>query len=203
VLDQDIVRILYVVKFLCNNIVMVSDSVTRPYTTDRYAQEVLLPHGLPLEMCEGADIYDLGCGFSDLQADLEQSGINASVTGVDFNPHVLTDQSVRKTRVINADLHALPLADESADIVIASYSLPLWDYSSEGISSFFGECVRILRSQGLLAVYPIAVRPNLLSIEPWEDRESLALKKADEIKKSEDWLDLSQSNDCLTAIKLR
>ena len=182
---------------------MVSDTVTRPYTTDRFAHEVLLPHGLPLEVCEGAQIYDLGCGFSDLEADLEQNGINASVTGVDFNPHVLADQTVRKTRVINADLHALPLPDESADIVIASYSLPLWDYSSDGITSFFAECVRILKTQGLLAVYPIAVRPNLLSIEPWENRQSHALKKACEIKRSEDWLDLSQSTDCLTAIKLR
>lgn len=41
-------------------------------STARRIEEVVRLHGLPIQCFDGAMVYDLGCGHSDLERDLTQ-----------------------------------------------------------------------------------------------------------------------------------
>lgn len=93
--------------------------------TGRTLERVLDLHNLTtmdLGLFEGATIYDFGCGHSDLGYGLAEQGIVANVSGFDQDP----DHASGGTQNIRARLDNIPAKTESADIVLATFSLPYW-----------------------------------------------------------------------------
>lgn len=176
----------------------------------RETLDVLGLHCLPASNFKGKVVYDLGCGGSDLGAGLGALGIRAAVTGFDNNPNNIPykERSEYSGKRVTCDIANVEADDASADIVLATYSLPMWARSAGEIDAFFNECKRLVRIGGLLSIYPIAV-----TIQQFEDslegdiersnRVLTARLNAHDIDLSRDWLNLSDDNERLTARKLR
>lgn len=131
--------------------------VERPPITGRDLECVLSIHKLTKEIFEGAVVYDLGCGNSDLGDELAIHGIHGSVIGFDRDRQVIAESEFDRTltKKLHADLTQLPVDNESADIVLATYSLPFWASSPEEIVSFFSEACRAVKTGGLLSISPL------------------------------------------------
>jgi ubiquinone/menaquinone biosynthesis C-methylase UbiE len=171
--------------------------------TGRGLDAVLDAHGLPLSAFAGETIYDLGCGRSDLQAELSIRGVRACVIGFDNDDRALDHSGNSATQKIFAELDDLPVEDESADIVIATYSLPMWGKDPEQIQNFYAECTRIVKINGLLSVYPISAALGGDLNEEALERLSAAVVGAMEIRRSQDWLSLNQDRESLTVRKIQ
>jgi ubiquinone/menaquinone biosynthesis C-methylase UbiE len=174
--------------------------------TGRGIEAVLQFHDLPLSAFEGATVYDLGCGMSDLGAELAARGVQAAVTGFDRNPNAFRryGRTSSSTRAVVASLDTLPAEDDSADIVLATYSLPMWGKDSQEIQDFFDEGQRVVKPGGILSVFPItAVRQADHCTEPREQRLRAAQTSARHIFQSSDWLAMRYSSDALTARRVQ
>jgi len=160
----------------------------------RTLQEILDYHQIPLEAFEGAVVYDLGCGTSNLGAELALRGIHATVTGFDIHPEALSADSSREGSTIRryARLDDLPVDDESADIAMATYSLPFWAKNSKEISGFFREGSRVPRVGGIFSVFPMNVAGGILFDvdEPTSSRWATMIDELDTIKSS-GWVPLT------------
>lgn len=160
---------------------------------------VLRYHELPIDIFEGMVVYDLGCGYNDLASDLAVRGVKATVKGFDENPDVLeeTSQGESATQLIFAHLDNLPVADASADVALATYSLPLWGRDSEEIVGFFKECTRVVRRGGILSICPIE---RTTRESPHEIEKAMAAG-VNQILESPEWIALNTEPAVLTAIK--
>lgn len=136
----------------------VDSTQNRLSSNDLY--DVLQNHELPLGFFEGKRILDNGCGGSNLGAELARSGINAEVFGVDpYGDEYdwASETGVGSTMKISGNANALPILDESIDAVLATMSWPVWAKSAKDIVRFFSESKRVLKVDGLLSIYPLAV----------------------------------------------
>ena len=96
------------------------------------------------------DIVDLGCGTGRWLQHLEASAPR-SLSGVDSSPAMLAEarkKCCKSTALIQASSAAIPLPDESADCVLASFLLSYIPH----IPAFAGEIARILRPGGTLII---------------------------------------------------
>lgn len=174
--------------------------------TERGIEGIAHLHSLPLSTFEGMTVYDLGCGKSDLGADLARVGINATVIGFDENAEALavTRGKANSTDKRFARLDKLPVDDESADIAIATYSLPLYGKTSDQIRGFFRECRRVVRTGGLLSIYPIATGLSGDRLDPKiPTRGEITESEASGIRRSSDWQTISRDYQTLTARKAK
>ncbi len=160
---------------------------------------VLRSHELPVGIFESMVVYDLGCGYNDLASDLAARGVKATVTGFDENPDVLQEarQGKSATRLILAQLDDLPVPDASADIALATYSLPLWGKDPGEIVGFFQECTRVIRPDGILSICPIGRTAR----EDAHEIEQTMVACVNEVLKSPDWIFLDTKSEILTVIK--
>lgn len=143
----------------------------------RSLNEILDIHRIDPARLMGKKILDLGCGTSDLQYDLNEMGIEASVVGIDAHPDQLNIPT--ETSKLQANIGGrLPIAQRSVDVVLATYSMPMWGRSNEEITTFFAESKRIIKPEGLLSIYP------LLVAEPM-NRHQLPIDKMRRTVKSE------------------
>jgi SAM-dependent methyltransferase len=175
----------------------------------RKSDEILRLHGLPASVFEGKVVYDLGCGGSDLQADLHELGVSAEVTGFDINPIAqdMTEHTAHSGQFVISALDEVKAPDESADIVLATYSLPMWASSAVQIDKFYGECGRLPRIGGLLGVYPLAVTIQQVSNDVAGDAEFesrvLAMRMgAHDILTSPNWLAMGSDSEGLLVQRL-
>jgi ubiquinone/menaquinone biosynthesis C-methylase UbiE len=174
--------------------------------TGRKLEAVLQFHDLPLQAFAGATVFDLGCGMSDLGAELAARGVEAEVTGFDQNPNAFISygRTPSSTRPVTADLADLPAEDNSADIVLATYSVPMWGKDSQEIEDFFTESRRVTKPGGLLSIFPItAARRRYHFTETREARLAAAQTGARQIFESHDWVTLRYDTDAITARKLK
>jgi ubiquinone/menaquinone biosynthesis C-methylase UbiE len=181
--------------FVFNNILLYTINMSElvPVSiTGRELDEVLGVHGLHLEMFRDAIVYDLGCGISDLGADLTKKGIQTDLTGFDISSAALRwfDNEDTNTKKVKADLTQLPVPNESADIVIATYSLPFWAGRVETINKFYEECARVVAKDGVLAVFPLRAHTREGSIDSLADRNKAIFNGAAAIKESIEWTPL-------------
>ena len=173
--------------------------------TGRGIEAILQFHELPLGVFEEAIVYDLGCGMSDIGAELATRGVKAAVTGFDQNPNAFRkyDRTGSSTRAVLAGLDDLPVEDLSADIVLATYSLPMWGKDAQEIQGFFNEAQRAVNLGGLLSIFPLtAVRQASHCTEPREKRLGAAQASARQIFQSLDWATLRYDADAITARRL-
>lgn len=94
-------------------------------------------------------IVDAGCGTGRGTAALQQRFAGAQVLGMDFSPAMLTVAAQRLTTasLARCDLHALPLAAHSVDLLVANLVLPWCDPLA-----VLQEFARVLAPDGLLLV---------------------------------------------------
>ncbi|CAN5555892.1 class I SAM-dependent methyltransferase [soil metagenome] len=111
--------------------------------------------------CVGRDVLEAGFG-EGYGADL-LAGVARSVTGVDYDESAVAHVRTRYPRVhvIHGNLAALPLPDESVDVVVNFQVIEhLWDQSQ-----FVTECHRVLRPGGVL----LMSTPNRVTFSPGLD----------------------------------
>lgn len=101
-----------------------------------------------LEALPAGDALDVACGTGRHTAYLHQLGHR--VTGVDSSPGMLevARGKLPDTELHLADLHALPVADESVDLVVCGLALT----HTPDLRPVFAELTRVLRPGGHLVV---------------------------------------------------
>ncbi|KMO78617.1 MAG: class I SAM-dependent methyltransferase [Mycolicibacterium rufum] len=114
-----------------------------------------------LDRCRDRDVLEAGCGEgygADLIADVARG-----VIGLDYDESAVAHVRARYPRVDmrHGNLAALPLADESVDVVVNFQVIEhLWDQGQ-----FVAECRRVLRPGGLL----LMSTPNRITFSPGLD----------------------------------
>jgi ubiquinone/menaquinone biosynthesis C-methylase UbiE len=107
----------------------------------------------------GLHIVDIGAGPGGLAAALAQQLPDARVTTVDIDAAMATLAAARMARegiddrvhISIGDVAALPLADDSVDLVTSSFSVHHWPDAAAG----FAEVRRVLRPGGRAIIYDL------------------------------------------------
>jgi len=99
----------------------------------------------------GDRLVDLACGTGDLAEQAAQLG--ARVVGVDFAGEMLQHARRRGARAdwVQADAAALPLADESASVVVCGFALR----NFVSLPEVFAELARVLAPAGRIALVDV------------------------------------------------
>ncbi len=114
-----------------------------------------------LDRCAGKTVLEAGSG-EGYGADMI-AGVATKVTGLDYDESAVAHVRARYPRVemIQGNLAALPLADESVDVVVNFQVIEhLWDQAQ-----FLRECLRVLRPGGELLIST----PNRITFSPGRD----------------------------------
>lgn len=82
----------------------------------------------------------------------------------------------------------LPVEDESADIVLATYSMPLYARSEAEIVAFFKEAVRVVRPNGLLSLMPVVTNTTYSG---FDERNNALRQQVGKIVSSPEWVTLN------------
>jgi demethylmenaquinone methyltransferase / 2-methoxy-6-polyprenyl-1,4-benzoquinol methylase len=104
----------------------------------------------------GALVFDLACGTGDFGRILCTLGMRS--VGVDLSANMLTEAAARDARdgrplrLIRGDACRLPFADVSADGITCGFALR----NFVDLRAFFGECARVLRKGGRVAMVDAA-----------------------------------------------
>jgi ubiquinone/menaquinone biosynthesis C-methylase UbiE len=117
-----------------------------------------------LEVSEQDSLLDLATGTAAMLRELARSPKPPqSATGVDRAPAMLAQAPELPAgwRLLEADARALPFADESFDVVTASYLLHLLDRDDR--ARVIAEARRVLRPGGRLGVVTVAPPAGRLS----------------------------------------
>lgn len=116
-------------------------------------------YGLFAPLCRDATVLEAGCGEGYGGQRLHDAGARI-VVGVDCDGPTLAHLHTAYPALapVRANLVALPLRDESVDVVVCSQVVEhLWDQPG-----FVGECARVLRPGGRLLIST----PNRLTFPP-------------------------------------
>jgi ubiquinone/menaquinone biosynthesis C-methylase UbiE len=110
---------------------------------------------------EGAAVLDIGTGPGVLLAELARLRPDLQLTGVDLSPDMITAATrnlapygARATAEVG-DVTALPLADQSFDLIVSSFSLHHWDDPEAAVP----ELARVLRPGGRVQIYDFRFAP--------------------------------------------
>lgn len=125
-----------------------------------YATAIALPHEIGQRLLERLTfirlqpnvILELGCATGHLSQPLQQHYPKAQVLGIDVATPMLTMARraarwrFKRPSFCGADMHALPLHDNSVDLIFANLTIA-W---SHNIDILFQELKRVLKPDGLL-----------------------------------------------------
>ncbi len=109
-----------------------------------------------LGLAPGALVLDLGCGTGDFGRMLDAQGMRS--VGVDLSANMLAQAAARGAHdgrplhVIRGDACRLPFADAAADGITCGFALR----NFVDLRAFFGECARVLREGGRVAMVDAA-----------------------------------------------
>lgn len=97
----------------------------------------------------GQCVLEAGCGLGRLVAYLSRRGI--AIDAVDYSPQALRGLKARlpDSRVVSADVRALPYADGTFDVCL---SLGVLEHIEEGPQSGLAEAWRVLKPGGVLII---------------------------------------------------
>ena len=95
-------------------------------------------------------VIDLGCGGGSMLAELAQLFPGRDIYGLDRHQSAVQQAAVKQPgRPIQADINRLPLAGQSAALLLALDSL---DQAGVDPAQSLGECRRVLKRNGLLVI---------------------------------------------------
>jgi ubiquinone/menaquinone biosynthesis C-methylase UbiE len=161
----------------------------------RNVETVLSFYGLVPGNFEGKIAYDLGCGQNDIGGELSRMGVQTEVMSFDKNPTAVNwikPTSTQNSR-IKADITRLPVADETADIALATFSIPRWARSVQEIEAFYEECQRIVAVNGILGIYPLRVHLAGGAIDSYEQRDVAAKAIKKNLGESPQWTTVNEA----------
>lgn len=110
------------------------------------------------EVIKDKKVLDIGSGNSTFLAESKKRGINANIASVDIDANALRFSN--KNSGVKARAELLPFKDEEFDLVVSTYSLPIWADSPEMARSALLEEVRVVKKGGKIYISPIV---NILS----------------------------------------
>jgi ArsR family transcriptional regulator len=113
------------------------------------------------------DVLDLACGDGVLSEML--AGHARSITAVDLSPTLIAAargrlKSYSNVRLLEADMHALPLGAKSFDLVFLMHALA---YTKKP-QAVLAEAARVLRSGGRLVVAALNAHAHKATIEAYD-----------------------------------
>ena len=121
----------------------------------------------------GLDVLDLGCGIAYFSAWLVRRG--ARVVGLDVTPAQLATARRMQAEfglefeLVEASAEAVPLADESFDLVLSEYGASIWCEPT----AWLPEAARLLRPGGRLVFMRNSTLVILCSDDDWPAKEQL------------------------------
>ena len=144
----------------------------RPGITERLLENAVIPGiGTPYEWLvmecgpTPGRVVDLGCGSAPLRPLLEEP---QAYVGIDVSrPELSVAQAQGRGPVVEGDVLELPFADSSADVVLSSMSVMLFD----PIERALAEIARILRPGGRF----VSMRPVTFPVEATDARVGFEL----------------------------
>ena len=130
-------------------------------------------------------VIDVGCGEGRAARELVKLGYRA-IVGVERSPTLAAAAAAASPRVpvLIADAAALPIADESADLVLACMSLLDVDEFERSVS----EIGRVLRPDGRLC---------LAVVHPFASAQDVSSMHTDDFRVSEPYLGQRRYTDCM------
>lgn len=102
-----------------------------------------------LDLAPGATVLDLASGTGDLLRELTALGHRA--VGTDLSFGMLSATSGTEAPLIEADGSALPIASGALDGIVCGFAIR----NFTNISSVLGECARVLRPAGRIAILEV------------------------------------------------
>ena len=132
----------------------------------------LIERLLPMRL-EPQLVVNLGCGTGARSKMLQKRFPGSHVIGVDISPAMLARSSSRRgwfgrPAEVLADANAMPLADNSADLIFANLLLPFID----DMDQLFGEVSRVLRNDGLFVFATLGPDSFMQLREAWQQTGS-------------------------------
>jgi SAM-dependent methyltransferase len=101
-----------------------------------------------------AVVVDVGCGIGEVARLMQELRTDLSFLLLNLSAHQL-ELCPNSMRKLQADMHAMPLADCCADVVMVNYTL---GYAA--LAPFMAEAARVLKPGGVLFIYDLSARAD-------------------------------------------
>jgi len=129
--------------------------------TNRDMEEIRREHNLSKEdflQMEGKRILDLGMGHSSFGSELKKT-IKCEFFSLDrkklLDIYPIPRELFKDSNLVVGDMNNIPFANNSMDVIFATYSFPYWALSPEPVKKFFEEVLRVIRVGGTIYISPI------------------------------------------------
>lgn len=124
--------------------------------TGRGLDEIADEHGMTpnelIELASGKRVLIIGPGYSTLGRELLDRCEPIDLTSVDVDLEALQSQPGRR---VHCSAERLELPDDSFDVVLMTFALPLWAFAASEVTSSFNEVLRVTAPGGVIKIAPI------------------------------------------------
>ena len=145
--------------------------------TERTEEEIAGCYNLEVEefeeLLKNKKVLDLGCGESGLSKELDNKGVSTDIISMDMKKEPLVESEVENG--VQGAGETLPFSEEKFDLVLATYSLPLWASSENMVEESLNEMLRVLKKDGVLYITPIVDIANRLAVDTNPDAPDFLL----------------------------
>ena len=137
-------------------------SITRRSVAD-IAREHSMSVNQFLELLKDKSVLNIGVGNSTLARELTEMNLKTKLVSLDVDKDSL-DHQPGETILASGD--AIPLPDESFDVILMTNSLPVWADSEEQAVKALNEAARLIAPDGVIKIAPIGEAGNRKSAHP-------------------------------------
>lgn len=109
------------------------------------------------------------------------------------------------SQLLYADASKLPFLPRSFDLVLATYSIPMWSRDPDEMLAAYSAMTSMVKTGGLLCIYPICVTSQHIDTAGYEyfhDMMQTAILGAAGIADSVEWQEQTSEVDGLKALRL-
>lgn len=129
-------------------------------STERGFESYLESLNLSLDDLRDKKILDVGSGAGRFSAEAKAEGVENIIS---LDPELGLQELKERakelgaTKLVGAKAEAMPFKDESFDLILNNFSLPMWSESPEALDQAFREELRALRPGGEIRIAPVMV----------------------------------------------